>query len=49
MELGKALSVFTAIVSVAMVWVLVSNGNTAAIIKAWGDAFSGGLKAATGR
>ena len=46
--IGKAMGVFTAIVGVAMAWVLVSSANTANIITAWGSAFSGGLKAATG-
>jgi hypothetical protein len=32
-----------------MAFVIVSSSNTASIINAWGNAFSGSIKAATGR
>lgn len=47
--IGQIVTVFTAIVGVAMVAVLVSkNSQTSTVIKSVGDAFSGGLRAATG-
>lgn len=46
MALGRIFDIFAAIVTVAMASVIVTSQNTANIIKAWGDAFSGGLKAA---
>lgn len=49
MEVGKVIGIFSSIVAVAMAWVIVSNGNTAGIIKAWGDAFAGSVRAAEGR
>jgi hypothetical protein len=49
MELGKIFDIFSAIVGVALAFVIVSSTQTAAIIKAWGDAFSGSLKVATGK
>lgn len=49
MSVGKIFDVFTAIVSVAMAFVLVSSPNTAGIITAWGNAFSGSVKAAIGK
>lgn len=49
MALDKFFAIFTAIIGVAMAMVLVTSTNTAAIIKAWGDAFSGSLKVATGK
>lgn len=49
MVLSQVAAIFSSIVTVALVWVLVSNGNTANIIKAFGNAFNGGLQAATGR
>lgn len=48
MQFGRVFDIFAAIVSVALAFVLVSNTNTAAIIKAWGDAFSGSVRAAIG-
>lgn len=48
MELGRFFDVFTAIVGVAMVFVVVSSKNTAAIIQAWGTAFSSSLSVAVG-
>lgn len=49
MSFGFIGSVLLAIVSVAFVYVAVSSTNTSGIIKAGGDAFSNGLKAATGK
>lgn len=49
MALGKVIDIFAAIVGVAMAFVLVSSPNTANIIQAWGQAFSGSLQAAQGR
>jgi hypothetical protein len=49
MSIGKVLDLFGAIVGVALAWVIVSSKQTAAIIKAFGSAFTGGLKAATGQ
>lgn len=49
MAMGQIIGVFTAIVSVAMAFVIVSSPNTSGIITAWGNAFSGGLRAAEGR
>lgn len=47
--LGQIATVATAIIGVAILAVLVSrNSQTPAVIKAAGDAFSGGLRAATG-
>lgn len=48
MQLGRIFDIFAAIVSVAMAFVIVSSKNTASIIKSWGDAFSGSLRAAIG-
>lgn len=48
MELGRFFDVFTAIVGVAMAFVVVSSKNTAAIISAWGQAFAGSLSVAVG-
>ena len=49
MELGRIFDIFSAIVGVALALVVVSSSNTAAIITAWGNAFSGGLSAALGK
>lgn len=49
MAVGKIFDIFAAIVSVAMAFVIVSSANTANIITAWGNAFSGSIKAATGK
>ena len=49
MELGKVFDIFSAIVGVALAFVVVSSKNTANIITAWGNAFGGSLKAAMGR
>lgn len=48
MELGRFFDVFAAIVGVALAFVVVSSPNTANIIKAWGNAFSGSLRASMG-
>jgi hypothetical protein len=46
---GQIVTVLTAIVGVAILAVLVSrNSQTPAVIKEFGDAFSGALRAATG-
>jgi len=49
MQLGRIIDVFAAIVSVGMAFVIVSSPNTAAIISAWGQAFSTSLSAAMGK
>lgn len=49
MPIGKIFDVALAIVSVAMAWVIATSPNTASIIKASGDAFTGSLRAATGQ
>jgi hypothetical protein len=48
-NLDKALSIGSAIVTVAMVTVIVSHPTSASIIRAVGDAFSGSLRAAMGK
>lgn len=48
MALGQIISVFALIVGVAMAFVIVTSTQTAPIITAFGNAFSGGLSAATG-
>ena len=49
MAVGKIFDIFSAIVAVAMAFVIVSSQNTAGIISAWGNAFSGSIKAAIGK
>ncbi len=49
MQLGRIADIFTAIVGVAMAFVIVSSKNTAAIITAWGNAFAGSVRSAEGR
>jgi hypothetical protein len=47
--MGQIVTVLTAIVGVAILAVLVSSrSQTPAVIKSFGDAFSGSLRAATG-
>ena len=47
--MGQIVTVLTAIVGVAILAVLVSrNAQTPQVVKAFGDAFSGSLRAATG-
>jgi hypothetical protein len=48
MSFGRVFDIFAAIVTVALAYVLVSTSQTANIINAWGNAFSGSLKAAIG-
>lgn len=43
------ISVFAALVTVAMATVIVSSPNTAKIISAWGESFSSSVRAAMGR
>ncbi len=49
MAVGKIFDIFSAIVAVAMAFVIVSSSNTSNIITAWGNAFSGSIKAAIGK
>lgn len=49
MSLDKVFDIAAAIVSVALVFVIVSNKNSASVISAIGNAFSGSLRAAMGR
>ena len=49
MVIGRMFDIFAAIVTVALAFVIVSSTNTANIITAWGNSFSGSIKAATGR
>jgi len=48
LNLDKIFDVAGAIVTVALVYVIVSNGNSAKVITAIGSAFSGSLRAAEG-
>lgn len=48
MSVGRIFDIFSAIVGVALAFVLVSSSQTANIINAWGGAFSGSLRAAMG-
>ena len=48
MNADKALSIGTAIVTVALVTTIVAHPNSAKVIKAVGQAFSGSLRAAMG-
>lgn len=47
--LALIIDIFAALVTVAMATVIVSSPNTAKIIQAWGEAFSGSVRAASGR
>ena len=49
MSFGRVFDIFAAIVTVALASVVVTSTHTAQIITAWGNAFSGGIKAATGK
>lgn len=49
MKAGTLIDVAAAIVTVALVTAIVSSGNTAPIVGAVGNAFSGSIKAALGR
>ena len=46
--LAKIASVLSAIVGVAMATVIVTGKNTSSVITAFGNAFSGSIKAAMG-
>lgn len=48
MNADKALSIGSAIVTVALVTTIVSHPQSAKIIRAFGDAFSGSIRAAMG-
>lgn len=45
----RVFNVAGAIVTVALVFTIVSHPNSAAVIKAMGSAFAGAIKAATGQ
>jgi hypothetical protein len=49
MNLDKIANVAGAIVGVAAITAVVSNSNTAAVIRAAGEAFAGSIRAALGR
>lgn len=49
MNADKALSIGSAIVTVAMVTVIVSHPQSAKVIRAFGDSFAGALRAAMGK
>lgn len=49
MALGRVFDIFAAIVTVGMVALVVGSPNTASIITAWGNAFSGSMRAAMGK
>jgi hypothetical protein len=49
MNLDKMFAIAGSIVTVALVFVIVSNGNSSSVIKSMGDAFSGSIRAAQGR
>jgi len=49
MPLGRVFDIAAAIVTVALVTVLVTSGNTANVITAFGNTFAGSLKAAMGK
>lgn len=49
MQIGRIVDIFLAIVTVAGATVIVTSKYTAGIIGAFGSAFTGGLKAATGK
>lgn len=49
MTTNTIINVLGAIVTVALVTTVVSNQNSAAVIKAFGDAFSGSIRAAQGK
>lgn len=49
MNADKAISVAGAIVTVALVTTIVAHPTSAQVIKAFGDAFSGSIRAAMGK
>ena len=48
MQMGRIFDIMAAIVSIAGLTVLVTSTNTASIISAFGNTFTGSLKAAMG-
>lgn len=49
MAVGRVFDIFASIVTLGVCFVVVSSPNTAKIISAWGEAFSGSMRAAMGR
>lgn len=49
MNADKAINVLGAIVTVAMVTTIVSRSTSAQVIRAFGEAFSGSIRAALGK
>jgi hypothetical protein len=49
MNMDKIFSIFGSIVTVALVWTVVSNGNSATVIRSVGDTFAHSIAAAQGR
>ncbi len=49
MKAGSVIDIAAAIVTVALVTVIVTGKNTASVISSVGNAFSGSIKAAMGR
>lgn len=49
MNADKAFNILGAIVTVALVTTIVSRPNSATVIRAFGEAFSGSIKSAMGR
>lgn len=49
MNLDKVANIAGAIIGVAMVTTIVASPNTASVIKAMGEAFTGSLRTAMGR
>lgn len=49
MQINRIFDIGAAIVGVALATVLVTNSNTASVISAFGNSFSGSIKAAMGR
>lgn len=47
--MGRFFEIFAGIITVATVAVIVQSPNSGPLVKAWGDAFSGSLRAAMGR
>lgn len=49
MQLGRIFDIMSAIVSVALITVLVTSAHTSDVIKAFGSAFAGSIQAAMGK
>lgn len=49
MNLDKVFAIAGSIVTVALVWVVVSNANSANVIGSFGNAFATAVKSASGR